>query len=56
MSDSLLERLKDAREVIDSAIRGLEADPSLEQNAHWRDNLETSAYYLSTSLGTDYEG
>ncbi len=51
--DELLSRLIDAISTLNAAAIELHDDPALAKNLHWRDNLETSGYQISTLLSTD---
>lgn len=53
MDDSLLERLRDAKTMIDAALEDLEGDPRLEGNWHWRENLAATGYRVNTLLEED---
>lgn len=50
--DELLSNLLDANNLIATALTELHNDPALAANPHWRDNLETTGYGISSLLST----
>lgn len=53
--NELLERLRDAKTMIDAALADLEGDPALAYNLHWRENLAETGYRVETLLSEEDE-
>ena len=51
--DQLLSNLIDANNLIATALTELHDNPALAANLHWRDNLETTGYGISSLLSTE---
>lgn len=51
--DELNDALNDAINELTRARDELAADPRLATNWHWRDNLETTAYQVMSSLSSE---
>lgn len=46
----LIERVRDAKTMIDAALEDLEADPTLAEDERWRENLAGTGYRIETLL------
>lgn len=51
--DTLLEKIQDTLDEITRLRDELVADPTLEDNDHWREHLETTAFHATDNLSTE---